>query len=339
MRKQTRSILCLLLALLFVLPGAAALADEETSALFDQAAAALLSPKAEALSTGTYAMRPGETAYVPSVAPEITPYDELDALEMPAVNGTFETSDPGVVTVDSTGLMTAAAAGECTVTYHSAQGDVTFALTVDESVLPESIKALVYVAKNEFYTTKRARLPKYNKYAKWYYGKKKEVGWCSVFTIWCANASGNVLVNEEDVETVEDGATVFFREGQVGNQYDGFFKLDRFTGVPKPGYLVIYGDLSNSYRTTHIGIVVDVTDRGDGIYAVTTVEGNMSNSVKSYCYLYDSNSYNNTVGVEKGRKLQSNMSTLPADEQTDPLLQYTLHTDHWCVFGFGASWQ
>jgi hypothetical protein len=132
---------------------------------------------------------------------------------------------------------------------------------------------------------------------------------------------------------------VYFREGQVGNQYDAFQSLGRFVGIPRPGYLVIYGELNNGYRTTHIGIVVDVQDRGDGIYQVSTVEGNMSNTVKSYTYLYDSNKDNHTVGVETGLKLQKNMSVLPEEEQTDPLTQYKLHTTHWCVFGFCASWQ
>ena len=185
----------------------------------------------------------------------------------------------------------------------------------------------------------RARLPKYNQYAKWYYGKKKEVGWCSVFTIWCANASGTDPVQEETLEGAPEGGVLLLREGQVGNQYDGFQKLGRFTGVPRPGYTVIYGDLSNGYRTTHIGLVVDVSDAGGGLYRVTTVEGNMSNTVKSYTYLYDSNKANSTVGVEKGKKLQANMAELPKDQQTDPLVQYKLHTDHWCVFGFGASWE
>ena len=337
---RLKRALAFLLAALTLLCAGAVLADDETDALFEQAAAALLSPKAEALQTGTYTLRTGETAYVPSVAPEITPYDELDELVLPAVNGTFDTSDPAVVTVASDGLMTAVAQGLATVTYRTAGGDESFAVTVDDGVPPEKIKALVYVARKEYYDTRRARLPKYNKYAKWYYGKKKEVGWCSVFTIWCANASGNdpIKKNAIDDAGITDSDVVFFREGQVGNQYDCFQKLGRFTGVPRVGYPVIYGDLSNSYRTTHIGIVVDVADRGNGIYRITTVEGNMSNSVKSYCYLYDSNADNHTVGVEKGRKIQKNMSELPAGEQTDPLLQYALHTDHWFVFGFGASW-
>lgn len=339
--KRMQTLLCLLAAALFLSPGAAALAQDDTQALFAEAAGQLQSPRAEALLTGEYALRTGETAYVPSVAPEITPYDELSELVLPAVNGSFSTSDPSVVAVDDAGLMRAVAPGTATVTYRAAAGDESFLVTVADDAMPERAKAMVYVARREYYETARARLPKYNKYAKWYYGKKKEVGWCSVFTIWCANASGSdpVKYADLDADAVGDDDVVYFREGQVGHQYDGFLKLDRFTGVPRAGYLVIYADLSNSYRTTHIGIVVDVQDRGDGVYRVTTVEGNMSNTVKSYCYLYDSNCDNHTVGVEKGLKLQRNMSVLPVEEQTDPLEQYELHTDHWCVFGFGASWK
>ena len=109
--------------------------------------------------------------------------------------------------------------------------------------------------------------------------------------------------------------------------------------VPKPGYLVIYADMSNAYRTVHIGSVTDVQDLGDGLYAVTTVEGNMSNSVKSYCYVYDSNKPNHMVGVEEGLKLQNNMSELPEQMHLDPLVQYELHTDHWSVFGFCQTWK
>lgn len=331
-----KRMLCLTAALLLALPAGAAFAGNN-DALFDQAAAALLSPKQAALQSGADTLRLHDTAYMPAVAPEITPFDEQPA-QMPAVEGAFESTDVQIVTVDDTGLMTGVAPGTATVTYHAASGDVAVAVTVSADALPTAAKAFVYVAKREFYLNKRARLPKYNQYAKWYYGKKKEVGWCSVFTIWCANASGTDPVKEASLETADASATVFFREGQVGNQYDGFMKLGRFTGVPKAGYLVIYGDLSNGYRTTHIGIVTDVADQGAGLYQVTTVEGNMSNTVKSYSYLYDSNAANNTVGVEKGKKLQRNMSELPADAQTDALVQYKLHTDHWCVFGFGASW-
>ena len=330
--KVFRRALCLLFALVALCP--AAMADDST--LFDEAAAALLSPAAAALQSGVYELRLGDSAYVPAVAPEITPFDEPAASA--TVNGTFESSNETVVTVDAQGVMTAVGEGTATVVYRASTGDANCEVTVSRDAIAEKAKAMAYIARREFYTVKRSRLPKYNKYAKWYYGKKKEVGWCSVFTIWCANASGNQPLKEKDVTEIGAQDVIYFREGQVGNQYDGFLKLNRFGAVPRAGYPVIYADMSKGYRTTHIGIVVDAQDRGDDVYQVTTVEGNMSNSVKSYCYLYDSKLDNHLVGVEKGVKLQYNMSELPASEQTDPLVQYALHTDHWSVFGFGESW-
>ena len=336
MRMHQKALCLLACGLLLLLAGTAI--AEDTDTLFATRLQALQTPAQVALQSGTYTLRTGESAYTPAIAPAITPFDELATQVLPPINGTFETSDAAVVTVTENGLLTAVSPGVATVTYHAATGDVACRITVADDAMPERIKAFVYVAQREFYVNHRGRLPKYNQYAKWYYGKKKEVGWCSVFTIWCANASGFEPVKEKTVESAAPSDVVLFREGQVGNQYDGFYKLDRFVAVPRPGYLVIYADMSKGYRTTHIAIVVDVADRGDGLYQVTTVEGNMSNTVKSYSYVYDSNAANNTVGVEKGRKLQENMQTLPSVEQTDPLIQYTLHTDHWSVFGFCASW-
>ncbi len=340
--KRLRQAVCLLIVAVLALglaEGAAALTKEETIAAFEAAALALQTPARQGMETGTYALHPGESAFVPDVAPDITPFDAELAAAKPVAEGSFESSDEQVVTVDARGLMTAVSQGNAAITYHKAAGDVTYQVTVSESTPTELAKSMAYVALQEFYNTKRAKLPKYNKYAKWYYGKKNEVGWCSVFGIWCANAAGNNPIKEKEAAEIPEEATLYLREGQVGNQYDGFLALDRFSGVPAVGYMVIYADMSNAYRTTHIGVVVDVQDRGGGLYQVTTVEGNMSNSVKGYRYLYDSNADNHLVGVEKGLKLKNNMSQLPPEEQTDPLFQYELHTDHWSVFGFCQTWK
>ena len=329
--------LCLCLAVLCAL--APALAAQDLTPLFEAACAALLTPAEEGCQTGTYAMHTADTAYMPYVSPGIIPFDEMGTVPLPAVEGSFSSEDETVVAVSADGVMTAVAPGETAVTWHSPEGEKAVTVSVADDNPPEVIKNYVYILKREFYEVQRAKLPKYNKYAKWYYGRRKEVGWCSVFTIYCANAAGTDPVEEETLDGSPPPMVRFLREGQVGNQYDGFLKMDRFTGVPRPGYLVIYADMSNEYRTVHIASVAEVEDRGNGVYAVTTVEGNMSNSVKSYCYLYDSKVDNHLVGVEKGLRLGNNMSELPESEQTDPLVQYALHTDHWSVFGFCQTWE
>jgi len=330
-------IAIVLMALVLLVP-AVACADSDLDALFDQALASLLTPAEQGELTGTYGLHTGDSAYVPCVNPGIIPYDEQAEFVYPEISGTFTSSDESVVTVSEDGIMTGVAPGEAVVTCQLVDGEHTYTVTVGDDQLPETIKNYVYVLNREFYSVKRAKLPKYNQYAKWYYRRKNEVGWCAVFTIYCANASGNLPLGEKEVDTENPPMVQFFREGQVGNQYDGFNSLGRFVDVPKPGYTVVYADMSNAYRTTHIGSVTDVQDMGDGIYMVTTVEGNMSNSVKSYCYLYDSNKTNHYIGLDNRNRLQYNMSEVPAELQTDPLVQYTLHTDHWSVFGFGQTW-
>ena len=328
---------CALLSAMLTLGAGAAFAENQ-DALFAEAAAALKTPAAAALEAGTLALRPGDSLYHPALRSTVVPYDQLETTAAPAVQGAVTSSDPAVVRADADGLLTALTPGTAEVSCQTGAGTQTLTVIVTDDAIPLAARNFAYVAQREFTQTARARLPKYNQYAKWYYGKRKEVGWCSVFTIWCANASGNHPVDESAVTEAATDQVLYFREGQVGNQYDGFQKLGRFTGEPRVGYVVLYGDLSNSYRTTHIGIVVGAEALGAGLYRVTTVEGNMSNTVKSYCYLYDSNLDNHTVGVEKGKRLQENMSVVPKAEQTDPLVQYALQTDHWCVFGFGASW-
>lgn len=331
----------LLLALLLLAP---LLSFAETAEeYYDTRLSQLKTPAEQGMLSGDYTLRTGNCAYVPDVAPAVTPYDQADQTVYPPVKGTFESSDESVVTVTEKGLMTGVSEGAAVVTYSAEDGDRIYFVYVSDDAMPETIKNYIYVLNREFLTVRRSKLPKYNQYAKWYYGKKKEVGWCSVFTIYCANASGNPVPKYKTVNMDNAAPVQFFAEGEVGHQYDGFHQLGRFVDVPKPGYLVIYADMSKGYRTTHIGSVTEVEEMGDGVYMLTTVEGNMSNSVKSYCYLYDSTRANNLVGDKElgaGKKLQNNMSVIPAEYQTAPegTVQYELHTDHWSVFGFCATW-
>ena len=329
-----------LLSLLLLAPGALALSNEERSALFDQALAGLQTPDQVSNQSASFGLHTLDSAYVPCVSPGIVPFDEQgEGGLQPIKGGTFTSSDESVVSVSPTGLMTGIAPGEALVKAVTEDSEYFYQVTVGDDQLPQVIKNYIYVLNREFYSVKRTKLPKYNKYAKWYYGRKKEVGWCSVFTIYCANAAGTDPLTLKQVDYENTPMVQFLEQGQVGHQYDGFWDMGRFVDVPRPGYLVIYADMSNAYRTVHIGSVTDVQDLGGGRYAVTTVDGNMSNSVKSYCFLYDSNKPNHLVGQEKGLKLQNNMEELPAQYHTDPLVQYELHTDHWSVFGFCQTWK
>ncbi|MBQ7866897.1 MAG: Ig-like domain-containing protein [Clostridia bacterium] len=329
-----------LTALILLFSGAYALTNEERTALFTQALEGLKTPVQIASETGVFNLHTGDSAYVPCVSPGIVPFDEIgEAGLLPVKSGTFSSSDESVVTVSTDGLATGVAPGQAELTCTTEDGQFTYQVTVGDDQLPQVIQNYIHVLQREFYSVKRAKLPKYNKYAKWYYGRRKEVGWCAVFTIYCANAAGTDPLTLKQINYDDPPMVQFVEQGQVGHQWDGYRDMGRFVSVPKPGYLVIYADMSNGYRATHIGSVADVQDLGDGLYAVTTIEGNMSNSVKSYCFQYDSNKPNIMVGTEKGLKLRENMAELPADMQVDPLVQYDLHTDHWSVFGFCQTWE
>ena len=103
--------------------------------------------------------------------------------------------------------------------------------------------------------------------------------------------------------------------------------MERTTKIPRPVYLVIYGSVNDSYGYKHVGLVTGVEDRGDGVYLVSTVEGNLSNTVKRFSYLYNSRSVNH-----------ENMAALPAEEQTEPGVQYTPHQATWYVTEFCMTW-
>ena len=136
----------------------------------------------------------------------------------------------------------------------------------------------------------------------------------------------------QDVQ-VGDADCISAMEGRVGNVYYAFeqhgrwLQCDKMEAVPQPGYLLIYG-VRGSTPYTHIVIVETVTPLGDGVYELTTVEGNINSSVRRYRYRYDA--------TPKAR--YRNMSTVPESEQTDENCQYKLHNDTWYITGFAVTW-
>ena len=298
----------------------------------------LQTPMQQALTNKELTIRVNEEVYAPFVAPIITPFDKLETVPAVVVQGTFNSSDENIFTVNKEGKLKGISNGEATLVYQNGNESMELKIIVDENAIPHAVQNNLWLINNEFLTVERKRLDRSNKYTKWYYKSSKAVGWCSVFIIYSANASGNPPIPEEDLNESYKDKVFYLQEGQVGNQYDGYNSLDRFVAVPKPGYLVVYADMSKAYRTTHIATVTDVVEVGNGIYDVTTIEGNMSNTVKKYTYRYDSTKSNNHIGIEDRNDLQWNMQEIPKENQVDPLVQYTLHTDHWSVFGFCATW-
>lgn len=214
-----------------------------------------------------------------------------------------------------------------------AEGELlAYDLTFPED-MPLEARNFVLFARAQFEKHPFEKLPKANEYTKWYYRDKREIGWCSVFQIYCAYHSGLQLVKYKQNLAVEPDAVFSAMEGRVGNVYYVFdaqgrwLQADKTEAIPKPGYLVIYG-VRGSTPYTHVAIVESVTELGDGLYELTTIEGNVNSTIKRMNYRYDATP----------KKPYYNMSVIPEGEITRENCQYTLHKDTWYITGFCATW-
>ena len=213
-----------------------------------------------------------------------------------------------------------------------AEGELeTYDLTFPEE-MPLAARNFVLTARAEFEKNNWEKLPKNNEYTHWYYQDEREIGWCSVFQLYCAYHSGMQLIRYKQGVQVAPEACISAMEGRVGNVYLAFEEQCRWLSgtegaVPKPGYLVIYG-VRASTPYTHIAIVESVTPLGDDVYELTTIEGNLNSSVRRINYRYDATP----------KRDYYNMSVVPEAEITRENCQYTLQKDTWYVTGFCATW-
>ena len=193
---------------------------------------------------------------------------------------------------------------------------------------PPEIAEMIRVAANEVDTTQRKKLGRSNKYTRWYYEDKRTLGWCAVFLDWCANQAGVTPLRLVDAVPMADEAVFYIHEATVPKLQTAYRSTERFTDVPRPGYMVIYGVVGGT-SSVHVAMVETVTDLGDGVYDITTLEGNVSNTVKRYCIRY----------IQNPKKQYQNMRTLPKDEQTRDDAQYKLQSEKWFITGFGVTWK
>ena len=90
---------------------------------------------------------------------------------------------------------------------------------------------------------------------------------------------------------------------------------------------MIYG-VQGSTPYTHIAIVESVTDMGDNLYELTTVEGNLGSRIRRMNYRYSA--------VPK-RKYH-NMFAIPENEVQRENCQIKLQADDWYITGFCQTW-
>lgn len=186
-------------------------------------------------------------------------------------------------------------------------------LEITQEVLepPALIRSVLDIAHTEWETVGGAALKKSNKYTKW--RNNYEWGWCAGFITWCMLEAGVPMMDSEKVVTElakesEDGfyhpeGVAYVKLSNVGDLLISYLAMNRTTHIPQPGYLLVYGASYSGY--IHVGMVYDVQPLGDGKFRITTIEGNMSNTVKMYIHDYD-------MYADK----EQNLSMVPEAERT-----------------------
>lgn len=260
----------------------------------------------------------------------------------PGFTGTWESSDPAVAKAEKDVVnekkvrITALSPGQATLTLTGTRSkkSATVQVTVIEEQsydgVPDVIQNAIQIGIKEWKDAAGKTFPqqpKGNKYTKWW---GYACGWCGVFAGYCLYNAG-VPMQERDTYRKStprgNGEPYSLMEAAVPKLDTGFTAMNRTTKIPRPGYLVIYGQ-KNSYAFKHVGLVTDVTDRGNGAYTVCTVEGNLGSRVKRICYVYSLTAPDN-----------QNMSVLPKAEQTQgDSYQYTLQQNNWYVTEFCQTW-
>ena len=163
----------------------------------------------------------------------------------------------------------------------------------DRTAVPDQINTVIDFALGEWREAANkafSRAGSKNKYSFWQCGKgpKCNIGWCGAFLGYVFDTCGVPMDEPTKSTPHESGEPYSIRAAGVGKINKGFERMNRLSMVPQPGYLVVYGE-QRGYGYKHIGMVTDVDDLGNGVYLLKTVEGNMSNRIKRYCYLFDSN--------------------------------------------------
>ena len=156
--------------------------------------------------------------------------------------------------------------------------------------LPQTIIDLLELAESELLDVNGKELKKKNKYTKW--RNNGEYGWCGGFITWCMLEAGIPMEEKNKIEDGEVGGLFHVKEAGVGKLYEGFAKLNRITRVPQKGFIAVYGNEGSGGSTPyyHVGLVYDVEKLSDGIYRITTIEGNVKgHTVRMYVRDYDMN--------------------------------------------------
>lgn len=214
--------------------------------------------------------------------------------------------------------------------------------------IPETIRSMLDLARNEWLETDGQDLKEKNKYTKW--RNNYPYGWCGGFITW--------LMLEMDIPQKEKNKTpkqeveglVHVKEAGVGKLYDGYARMNRITRIPQKGFIAVFG--TEKFRNTgatpyyHVGLVYDVEKLSEGKYRLTTIEGNVTSpgdsthkkvghTVRMYIRDYT------LPETDKAKK--TDLTLVPEDERTEDesalfSYHYTYENDKQYVTIFLMPW-
>lgn len=140
--------------------------------------------------------------------------------------------------------------------------------------IPETIQQVLDLAYEQLIETDAKELNKKNKFTEW--RNKYEYGWCGGFITWCMLQLEIPQQTKDKIKKGEEVEGLFHvKEAGVGKMYTGYEKVNRITRIPQKGFIAVFGT-SGSTPYYHVGLVYDVEKLDDGVYRVTTIEGNVT---------------------------------------------------------------
>ena len=208
--------------------------------------------------------------------------------------------------------------------------------------IPVEIQAMINLAAEQWDIHANKTLKRSNEYTAWYYGNTKTaIGWCAAFTSWCAVHAGVTTLKEKQImafltgdktdlpyEPIDAIPDVFMMcEVNVIRCRNAYINTGRLVSIPKPGYQIFYGRIGGA-PTLHTGLVESVRLIKEGVYEITTLEGNVGNRVKRFCMRY----------TPEPKQKHHNMKAVPGGERVVENAQYKLHQEDWYISGFGQTW-
>lgn len=247
--------------------------------------------------------------------------------------GTWHSEHPDIATVSEGGVITALQEGYTLVLCSNKKGDVVTRceVKVGNKPTPPEVQRVIDLAIADWAAANGAAFPKYNKYTQWYNpAAKNGFGWCGAFVGYHYNEVGVTMDKEfraKNAPPLMDGSLFVVRQASQTKLFEGFESRNRLSNIPQPGYYIIYGR-KGSTPYTHVGLITAVTEMGEGVYMLETVEGNLNARIKRYSYLYDS----------LAQRKERNIKQLPENMMQRPDIFNYKYVDNFYINVFGQTW-